>query len=109
MVEIKVGGKEMRLRAAPPSLHFYDQEFKRDLIPDALSVVNGGKIEGLKVMRLVWVLEKTEHLGASFPSFTEWIQQFEYMDLTDKENLGKLVQELIRGFFRTAEPEGGDK
>lgn len=103
MVEIKIGGKDMRLRAAPPALLFYKQEFASDLITDAMSVVSGGAVEGLKIMQLVWVMEKMENFGKSFPSFEKWLTQLEYMDLTDKDTFSKIVEEIYRGFFRTAE------
>lgn len=102
MVDVKIGGIEMRLRAAPPALLFYNQEFKRDLVTDAISVASGGTVDGLKIMRLVWAMNKMEHLGTSFPSFEKWIEQFEYLDLGDADNFTKVVGELQNGFFREA-------
>jgi hypothetical protein len=103
MVEVNVGGKELRLRAAPPALFLYDQEFGRDLIADAMGIVEEEQIFGLKLMRVIWVMNKMEHFGGSFPSFGKWLNQFEYLNLTDNAELGKVINEINAGFFREAE------
>jgi hypothetical protein len=103
MVDVKIGGKDMRLRAAPPALLFYKQEFNSDLLTDALSVVAGSSVEGLKILQLVWVMEKMENFGKTFPSFENWLASLEYMDITDDLTFGKVISEVERGFFRKAE------
>lgn len=108
MREIKLGNKEVRIRATPLALLFYKQEFKSDLIGAIVAfqkVQNDiSKIDLLSVLQMTWAMAKADNFGTkqSFPSFEAWLSGFENVDFTDQNFLVAVVEEATDGFFHGA-------
>ncbi|MFC0906359.1 hypothetical protein ACFHWD_16915 [Clostridium sp. MT-14] len=108
MREIKLGDKEVKIRATPLALLFYKQEFKSDLIGSivALEKVKDdiSKIDLLSVLQMTWAMAKAEQFNdkKSFPSFEAWLSGFENVDFTDQNFLVAVMEEATDGFFHGA-------
>ncbi len=104
MREIKIGNKEVRVRATPLTLLIYKREFKTDMLSDLISMSDvlddNSKIEGLKILQFAWAMAATDKFGKSFPSFEKWLSQFEYIDFGDEKTTFEIVEVAQEGLFR---------
>lgn len=105
---IKIGDKEIGLKASPLALLYYQQDFKKDLIADLMSLQGLTKfaegdysaLNSVLLLQILYVLNKAYNFGKKFPDFNRWLAEFDSMDLM--EIIPELVEEVEDGFFRSA-------
>lgn len=105
---IKIGDKEIGLKASPLALLYYKQDFKKDLIADLMSLQGLTKfaegdysaLNSVLLLQILYVLNKAYNFGKKFPDFTRWLAEFDSIDLM--EIIPELVEEIEDGFFRSA-------
>ncbi|MGR6765353.1 hypothetical protein ACU1JV_26655 [Paenibacillus sp. T2-29] len=109
------GGKTVRVKATPLALLFYKQEFKADLLADLLKSFGPGfkpgasdKIDPTKfmerfdtilILQIVWAMAKADAFGKQFPSFPNWLSEFDDLDVYG-DFLKDALEEAGDGFFR---------
>lgn len=123
MREIRIGDKNIRIRATTPALLFYKQEFKRDLVGDLLKMFQGmvgikalqalgssdvsldtldlGSIDSVVMLQIIWAMSKADSLGHPFPSFQTWVFEIEGFSAFDPDVFKGVVDEATNGFFRS--------
>jgi len=103
MTEIKIGEKEIRLRATPLALLYYKQEFKSDLLGDLIKMQDVAKdiskIDTVTCLQLIWAMNKADNFGKPFPSFEKWLAELESIDFSDPSFLVAAVEEAADGFL----------
>lgn len=105
MRTIKIGEKEIGLKATPLALLYYKQEFKTDLIGDLLKMQalanDPSALDSIALLQIAWAMNKAaEGMGKAFPHFESWLEQFEYVDFSDADMLTEIMNEAADGFFR---------
>ena len=105
MKTIKIGEKEIGLKATPLALLYYKQEFKTDLIGDLLKMQalanDPSALDSVAILQIAWAMNKAaEGKGKTFPHFESWLEQFEYVDFSDADTLTAIMNEAMEGFFR---------
>ena len=105
MRRIKIGEKEIGLKATPLALLYYKQEFKTDLIGDLLKMQKLAKDpsapDSVALLQIAWAMNKAaEGKGKTFPHFESWLDQFEYVDFSDADTMTAIMNEAADGFFR---------
>lgn len=104
MREIKIGGKEIRVKASPLTLLFYKQEFKSDMIGDILKLhavqKNPAELDSLIFLQIIWAMNKAAEYGKDFPSFPKWLETLDAFDISDTDMLKAVFEEAAEGFFR---------
>jgi len=105
MRTIKIGEKEIGLKATPLALLYYKQEFKTDLIGDLLKMQalanDPSALDSVALLQIAWAMNKAaEGKGKAFPNFEAWLDQFEYVDFSDADALTAIMNEAAEGFFR---------
>ena len=124
MRQVKIGDKELGLRASPLALLYYKQEFGTDLVGDlagfenlanALQKGDYSDFKALKFLQIAWAMNKADNREnkRSFPDFESWLDDLGYIDFGDPDFLMEVIEEAIDGFFRGTKgniPEGvGEK
>lgn len=105
MKELKIGGKQVRVRATALALLYYMQEFKSPLLVDFTkiqTVVNGVvQFDHVLCLQLIWAMAKAETYctGQQFPSFEMWLNSFEHIDLSDTSFPVAALEEATAGFL----------
>jgi len=112
MTEIKIGEKEIRLRATPLALLYYKQEFKSDLFGDLIKMQDVAKdiskIDTVTCLQLIWAMNKADNFGKPFPSFEKWLAELESIDFTDPTFLVAAIEEAVDGFLgKRGKPKPG--
>lgn len=107
MREIKIGNQVVRVRATPLALLFYKQEFGSDIMGDLTKLAevekDHSKFEAVGALQLIWAMAKADAFGhGKFPSFMEWMNSLEGLDLSDSDMFAEAYQEAANGFFRNA-------
>ena len=110
MRKIKLGGKELELRASPLALLFYRQAFNKDLIADlvglrSLQGLAEGDLSGLDsvlLLQIAYAMNRAARLEENFPNFEQWLDELENVDFGDSAWLLAVTDEAIDGFFRSA-------
>lgn len=105
---VKIGEKELGLKASPLALLYYQQNFKKDLIADLMSLQGLTKfaegdysaLNSVLLLQILYALNKAYNFGKKFPDFTSWLAEFDSIDLM--EIIPELVEEIEDGFFRSA-------
>ena len=105
MRTIKIGEKEIGLKATPLALLYYKQEFKTDLIGDLLKMQelanDPSALDSVAILQIAWAMNKAaEGKGKTFPHFESWLDQFEYVDFSDADTMTAIMNEAADGFFR---------
>lgn len=104
MRTIKIGEKEIGLKATPLALLYYKQEFKTDLIGDLLKMQaiadDPSALDSVALLQIAWAMNKAAEGNKSFPHFEAWLEQFEYVDFSDTDMLTEIMNEAAEGFFR---------
>lgn len=105
MRTIKIGEKEIGLKATPLALLYYKQEFKTDLIGDLLKMQalanDPSALDSVALLQIAWAMNKaSEGKGKTFPHFESWLEQFEYVDFSDADTMTAIMDEAADGFFR---------
>ncbi len=113
MREIKIGNKEIRVRATPLTLLFYKKEFKKDMLADMIKLSEVAEdptqFDGLLLMQITWAMAKTNKFGKDFPSFEKWLSELEYADFGDVDMLMKISEVAEEGLFRSQGKDTGEK
>ena len=103
MRTIKIGEKEIGLKATPLSLLYYKQEFNTDLIGDLMSMqamsTDPSQFDALKFLQLIWAMAKADD-SRNFPSFETWLSGLDSFDFADADVMAAVVEEATDGFFR---------
>src|SRR5690554_3087866 len=110
MRTVKIGEKELGLRATPLALLYYKQEFDKDLIEDLISFQNMAEIENgdfsgfdsVKILQICYAMNKADNFGKQFPDFEKWLSKLDSIDLADQEFMLAIIEEATDGFFRSA-------
>jgi len=110
MRTVKIGEKELGLRATPLALLYYKQEFDKDLIEDLVSFQDmagmaGGDFTGfdsIKILQLIYAMNKADNFGKQFPDFEKWLAGLDGIDFADQQLWLDVVEEATDGFFRSA-------
>lgn len=107
MRTIKIGSKDIGLKATPLALLFYKQEFKSDLIGDLIEMSaiekDMSKIDTVTILQLVWAMNKAYNgLGKPFPNFDKWLDNLDGVDFADQSFMTEIIAEAEDGFFRGA-------
>lgn len=113
MRKVKLGGKELELRASPLALLFYRQAFNKDLIADlaglrSLQGLVEGDLSGLDsvlLLQIAYAMNRAARLEENFPNFEQWLDELENVDFGDATWLLAVMDEAIDGFFRSARAE----
>jgi hypothetical protein len=103
MRTIKIGEKEIGLKATPLALLFYKQQFKSDLVSDLLKMQglekDPSKLDGVLILQMAWAMARAnEGLGQKFPDFNTWVAGLDELDL--EELMVCVIEEAQQGFFR---------
>lgn len=118
MKTIKMGNKEIGLRATPLALLYYRQEFKADLLADLMSLqsmaemANGdySGFDSLKILQLVYAMHKADNFGKKqVPDFVSWLAKLDSIDFADQDFMMEIMDEAMDGFFRSAGDATGGK
>lgn len=104
-----IGGKEIQLRANPLALLFYKQAFDSDLIADLLklqslqSLQDGdfSSLDMVSLFQIAYAMNKAAKPADVFPTFEEWLAQFETIGFDDPQWIVDVVEEAADGFFRS--------
>jgi len=104
-----IGGKEIQLRANPLALLFYKQAFDSDLIADLLklqslqSLQDGdfSSLDMVSLFQIAYAMNKAAKPADVFPTFEEWLAQFETIGFDDPQWIVYVVEEAADGFFRS--------
>lgn len=104
-----IGGKEIQLRANPLALLFYKQAFDSDLIADLLKLqslqsLQDGDFSSLDMVglfQIAYAMNKAAKPADVFPTFEEWLAQFETIGFDDPQWIIDVVEEAADGFFRS--------
>ena len=110
MRTVKIGEKELGLRATPLALLYYKQAFKKDLIEDLVSFQDMADIENgdfsgfdsVKILQICYAMNKADNFGKQFPDFEKWLSKLDSIDLADQEFMMAIIEEATDGFFRSA-------
>jgi hypothetical protein len=104
-----IGGKKIQLRANPLALLFYKQAFDSDLIADLLklqslqSLQDGdfSSLDMVSLFQIAYAMNKAAKPADVFPTFEEWLAQFETIGFDDPQWIINVVEEAADGFFRS--------
>lgn len=104
-----IGGKKIQLRANPLALLFYKQAFDSDLIADLLklqslqSLQDGdfSSLDMVSLFQIAYAMNKAAKPADVFPTFEEWLAQFETIGFDDPQWIIDVVEEAADGFFRS--------
>jgi hypothetical protein len=104
MRTIKIGEKEIGLKATPLALLFYKQAFGTDLVGDLVKMKDiaddPSKIDSVFLLQLTWAMAKANQgVDKKFPDFTNWVAGLESFDFTDEDVLNTIMDEAMDGFF----------
>jgi hypothetical protein len=104
MRTIKIGEKEIGLKATPLALVYYKQAFGSDLVGDLVKMKDitddPSKIDSVFLLQLTWVMAKANQgVGKKFPDFMNWVAGLESFDFTDEDVLNAIIDEAMDGFF----------
>lgn len=110
MRTVKLGSKDVALRASPLALLFYRQAFGKDLIADLVSLqalqgLAKGDFSGLDtvlLLQLAYAMHRAAEPKENFPGFEQWLAELEDFDFEDPDWLMGIVEEATDGFFRSA-------
>jgi len=72
---VKIGGKELGLKASPLALLYYRQAFNKDLIEDLISFQDMANIENgdfsgfdsVKILQICYAMNNADTFGKQFP------------------------------------------
>jgi|SRR5690554_2028979 len=114
---VKIGGKELGLKASPLALLYYRQAFNKDLIEDLVSLQNMANMtdgdfsgfDSVKILQFIYVMNKAANFGKQFPDFEKWLAGLNEIDFADQQLWLDVVEEAIDGFFRSAGNTAGTK
>lgn len=100
---IKIGEKEVGLKATPLALLYYRQEFKTDLTGDLMNMKglekDPSKMDSVQILQMTWAMAKAnEGIGKKFPDFEKWVSELNEFDFT--ELIPVILEEAMNGFFR---------
>lgn len=105
MKEINIGSQTLRVRATPPALLYYKQEFKGDLVGDLMKLSQFSsdptKLDTVLLLQIVWAMAKADSFGKGFPSFEKWLHTLESIDFSDPNFITDAMEEAANGFFRS--------
>lgn len=113
---VELGGKAFDIKAAPPAVFYFHEEFGTSLITDYAKMFGPSLINEKAVpedlyesmaqwdwpsaLRVAWALAKTANPNG-FPPFGRWIGEFEYMNMGDTSFILEVAEEANQGLFRT--------
>jgi hypothetical protein len=105
MRTIKIGEKEIGLKATPLALVYYKQAFGSDLVGDLVKMQDiakdPSKIDSVFLLQVTWAMAKAyEGVGKKFPDFMNWVADLESFDFTDVDVINAIIDEASDGFFR---------
>jgi hypothetical protein len=105
MRTIKIGEKEIGLKATPLALLFYKQAFGTDLVGDLVKMQelekDPSKLDSVLFLQITWAMAKAyAGLDAKFPDFVNWVADLESFDFTDEDVFNAIMDEASDGFFR---------
>lgn len=104
---IKIGEKEVGIKASPLSLLYYRQAFGSDLIKDLIKFKDAQKdpanIDVFVLLQMVWAMARAfEGPGKPFKDFETWLAEFDEFDFSDESTMKAIMEEAMDGFFRRA-------
>ena len=103
MREIKLGEKQLRIRATPLALLFYRQEFNADLIGNLIKLraiaTDPSNFDSVIFLQIIWAMAKADN-AKELPSFYDWITGLDTFDFGDQKLLMEVMEEAEDGFFR---------
>lgn len=103
MRELKIGDKEIRVRAAPLALLYYRQAFKSDLLGDMIKLKDvmddPSRLDTVTCLQIIWAMAKADAYGKSFPSFEAWLVELGSIDFSDPSFLVAALEEAADGFL----------
>lgn len=113
MRTIKIGEKEIGLKATPLALLYYKQEFKTDLIGDMMKMQrladDPSTFDSVLLLQIAWAMAKAhEGVGKPFHDFTTWVAELESFDFSDTAVMGAIMDEATDGFFRRSGTNRGN-
>ena len=117
MRTVKIGEKELGLRATPLALLYYRQAFNKDLIEDLVSFQDMAEIENgdfsgfdsVKILQICYAMNKADNFGKQFPDFEKWLSKLDSIDFADQEFMLAIIEEATDGFFRSAKEKQPEK
>ena len=109
MKNIKIGDKELGLKASPLALLYYKQEFETDLIADLATFENQmqsletgdySNFDSMSMLQMIYAMNKANNYGESFADFETWLADFDNINFADPSFFIDLFEEAREGFFR---------
>jgi len=117
MEKVEINNKKIGLRASPMALLFYQQEFDSDLVADLAEfqesnmdrITQGDftNFNSVKLLQMVWAMNKASNYPGDFPIFEEWVNSFESFNVTNPKLITSIISEATDGFFRSGKESGG--
>lgn len=117
MKTVEINDKKIGLRASPMALLFYQQNFDSDLIADLAKfqeenmekISNGDfkSFNSIKLLQMAWAMNKAAKYPEQFPTFEEWLNQFDSFQVTNAKFIMGIIKEATDGFFRSGKESGG--
>jgi hypothetical protein len=103
MRTIKIGDKEISIKATPLTLLYYKQAFKTNLTGDLMKMQavekDPSKMDDVIILQMTWAMAKAnEGMGKKFPDFQTWVAELEEFDFTEITQV--VMEEAMDGFFR---------
>lgn len=95
----------MPVSASPLTGLFYEQEFGSGILPD----IDRCRLDGDRyiLLKCTWAMARTAKYPGPFPSFEQWAAMLADIDFADPALFDPVVEEINRGFFRSAPEDGG--
>lgn len=110
MRKVRLGQKEVGLRASPLALLYYRQAFNKDLVADlvglqSLQNLADGEFSGFDsvlLLQIAYAMHRASEPDKSFPAFEQWLDELGNIDFGDPEWFTALAEEAMEGFFHSA-------
>lgn len=106
---IDIGGKEIQMKGSPMTPFYYKKAFNQSFSGDlaALSCMDGdlAQFDDINMLQMIWAMEVTAKGGKIDLPFEKWLEQFEYMDLT--ELMADVAEEAMDATFRDSKKTSG--
>lgn len=79
---VKIGNTEVRMRASALSPVLFRREFNSDLITESAKAIGNGTLTNTDIIgQMAYIFAK--QCDSEIPSFEEWLDTFELMDLLE--------------------------
>lgn len=101
---IDFGGKQIQITGSALTPFIYSDEFGRDMLNDMTDMD-----KNLTVMaKFIWAMARNVNYPSPFPSFMEWVSQFEHIDMMNDELIELVSDMMLRFLTGNGVPTGAE-